>query len=223
MPVAGGDMPLLIQLLAGLPLKNKKFIPLPRLKSFWPSWVQFYVASGLKRKRVMKPSHPVWLPAGLIRGEKALCQELWDVLGYISRATCQVLVPLGTIKNDTCSDTWKQAHFLQSFSPVLRQMFSILSSLHSFVRSWWSEIRTQCSNSQPRCFAMWFYFFLVLLDIQKPIHLRHKWRNWYCEFWHLAGAMFSCTSVLFTQLSEQYISHSLWDVQLPFMSQGFLH
>lgn len=132
MPVAGRDMPLLIQLLAGLPLKNKKLIPLPRVKSFWPSWVLFNVASGLKRKRVMKPSHPVWLPAGLIRGKKALCQELWDVLGYISVATCQVLVPLGAIRNDTCSDTWKQAHFSQSFSPVLRQMFSLLSILQSF-------------------------------------------------------------------------------------------
>lgn len=67
------DMPSLIRLLAGLPLKNKKWISLPCVKSFWP--VQLNVAAGLERKRVMKPLHPDQLPVGLIGGEKALSQE----------------------------------------------------------------------------------------------------------------------------------------------------
>jgi len=71
----GGDMPSLSQLLAGLPLKNKKWIPLPCVKNFWPSWVQFSVTAGLERKRLMKPLHSEQLPAGSVEGEKVLSQE----------------------------------------------------------------------------------------------------------------------------------------------------
>lgn len=173
-------MPLLIQLLAGLPLKNKKLIPLPRVKSFWPSWVQFNVAAGLRRKRVMKPSHPVWLPAGLIRGEEALCQEIsggWSNLPrFLRRAGVHFCI------SETCWGTFLELHarfwshwvslevtpaVTPESKPTLlspsvqswdKCSLSCLSSI-VFRSCWWSEIRTQSSSSKPRCFATRFFFF----------------------------------------------------------------
>lgn len=73
MPVAGGDMPSLIELLAALLLKNIKIDSFATFESpLWPSLIQFNVAVGLARRRIMKALHPDHISAGLIRGEKAL-------------------------------------------------------------------------------------------------------------------------------------------------------
>lgn len=138
-----GDMPSLIQLLAALLLENKKWIPLPCLKSFWPSWIPFSIAIGLARRRLIKPLHPVHIPAGLIGGQKAqetfggtesleACSlSFWSALEDISKARYRSYrKPWGTVHY-----TWKQIHFFNHSG----KFWGILCSFTLVCWSWWNH------------------------------------------------------------------------------------
>lgn len=135
-------MPSLIQLLAALLFKNKKWIPLPRLKSFWPSWILFNVAVRLARRRSIRPLHPDHILAGLTGRQKSLLEGLraWKHVSCVSEVHWRIF-----LKRDIGPTGYQEEQHATPESTLIFLIIQTSSGAYSAHSPWLEQVEPyQC-------------------------------------------------------------------------------